>query len=155
MLGCIHILTAKMLYELIGVVCLDGSSRRGITLCILTTTSSRSVPAAASTKSKSPSSYICPHLILILTALTHLTLPSQHHPHDWQHHPLGWRRCPRHHQLGHLHAPQRCTKTRRDVSRRALFHSTLRFERQNTARREKDIGTGSENDSVQFGEDGE
>lgn len=154
MLGCIHILTAKMLYELIGVVCLDESSRRGIIPYILTTTSSRSVQAAASTKSKSPSS-IRPHLILILTALTHLTLPSQHHPHDRQHHPLGWRRRPRHHQLGHLHAPQRCTKTRRDVSRRALFHSTLRFERQNTARREKDIGTGSENDSVQCGEDGE
>lgn len=155
MLGCIHILTAKMLYELIGVVCLDESSRRGIIPCILTTTSSRSVQAAASTKSKSPSSSIRPHLILILTALTHLTLPSQYHPHDRQHHPLGWRRRPRHHQLGHLHAPQRCTKTRRDVSRRALFHSTLRFERQNTARREKDIGTGSENDSVQCGEDGE
>ena len=71
---------------------------------------------------------------------SHLT-GTQNHTNDRKYHSRGGRRSSRHHKLGYIHTPQPGAKTRRDIPRGPLFHSTIRFERENATCCAKDTGS--------------
>lgn len=95
----------------------------------------RYAPGAASTRSKSLS---LPGSGSFLVAI-HLTR-LQNYTNDREHHSWSRRRSTRHHELGHIHTSQPGAKTRRDIPRGPLFHSTIRLEREDTTRCAKNIG---------------
>jgi hypothetical protein len=137
---------SAMLYELIGVVC----SGAFVLTTHHTNPYPRSVPAAASTRSKStlPSRPPCTPP----PSHTPNAVPFQNRAHSRQPSPHRRRRCPRHHKLGHFPPAQTRPQAGRNLPQRPLLHHALRLERKDTARCQEDAWSGSEDDSLLDGE---
>ena len=137
---------SAMLYELIGVVCCGAFI---LTTCY-TNAFSRSVPAAASTRSNStlPSQPPCtpppPH--------TPNTTSLQNRPHSRQPSPYRRRSRPRHHKLGHFPPAQTRPQAGRNLPQWPLLHHALRLERKDSARCQEDTRFGPAYDSLLDGQ---